>query len=211
MSNPQPSVIVRTYKGDQARATAWFQQDAANLARTGYFPSSQTYAPGAWGCGGFLIALLLCVILIGFIVFIYMLIVKPDGTLTVTYEYRGTAPPAAAEKTCPKCAETVKAAAAVCRFCGHQFEPASIVAAPQPTDGLRRAPATSPLDPFALARAGGTQLHDKLVTLPDTALQAIIRDCGLDPTGYYTRWRRDDLIRLIENEATKEVRSEHRT
>ncbi|WP_255448362.1 superinfection immunity protein [Telmatospirillum sp. J64-1] len=26
------------------------------------------------------------------------------------------------EKTCPRCAETVKAAAKVCRFCGHEFE-----------------------------------------------------------------------------------------
>lgn len=28
---------------------------------------------------------------------------------------------AEAEKTCPKCAEKVKAAAKVCRFCGHEF------------------------------------------------------------------------------------------
>jgi Uncharacterised protein family UPF0547 len=38
-----------------------------------------------------------------------------------------TVEPAAASdtKTCPACAETVKAAARVCRFCGHQFEDAA--------------------------------------------------------------------------------------
>lgn len=30
--------------------------------------------------------------------------------------------PASAVKVCPRCAETVKRAALVCRFCGHRFE-----------------------------------------------------------------------------------------
>lgn len=38
------------------------------------------------GCGSFLLALLLAVVLIGILVFIYMLLVKPEGTLSVTYE-----------------------------------------------------------------------------------------------------------------------------
>jgi len=31
------------------------------------------------------------------------------------------------EKTCPRCAEVVKSAASTCRFCNHEFDPASIV------------------------------------------------------------------------------------
>jgi hypothetical protein len=57
-------------------------------------------------------------VIIGFIIFLYMLIMKPNkGTLTVTYELRATTD----EKSCPKCAEKIRAAALVCRFCGHSF------------------------------------------------------------------------------------------
>jgi Short C-terminal domain len=43
-----------------------------------------------------LVALLVCVVLIGILVFIFMLLVKPDGTLTVIYAKTGasaTEPP----------------------------------------------------------------------------------------------------------------------
>jgi hypothetical protein len=124
-------LVTKTYKGSQADAMRAYQMDSVNMAAQGYFPTSQTWAPGSYGCGAFLLALLLCVVLVGVVVFIYMIIVKPDGILSVTYELRpasafpaipATAPDAR-EKTCPKCAEQVKAAAAVCRFCGHQFTP----------------------------------------------------------------------------------------
>ena len=82
----QSTVIVRNYKGSQAKATALFQADASQMARHGYVPVAQAWAPGSYGCSSFLIALLLCVVLIGILVFIYMLIVKPSGTLTVTYQ-----------------------------------------------------------------------------------------------------------------------------
>ena len=81
--------IVKTYTGSQSEATTAFQRDAAKMAAQGYVPTSQTWTPGEYGCGSFLVALLLCVVLIGILVFIYMLIVKPPGTLTVNYEFRG--------------------------------------------------------------------------------------------------------------------------
>jgi len=124
----QQKILVKTYKGNQQQATEAFQADAAKMAAQGYFPTAQTWAPGAYGCGSFLLALLLCFVLIGILIFVYMLIVKPAGTLSVTYELRAVqAQPqsvpaiAADEKTCPQCAERIKAAAKVCRFCGHKF------------------------------------------------------------------------------------------
>jgi hypothetical protein len=87
-----PRVIVRTYKGSQDSAAQKFQRDAAGLAIQGYFPVTQSYAPGSWGCGAFAAATLLSLLLVGLFVFLYMLLVKPPGTLTVTYELRLTPP-----------------------------------------------------------------------------------------------------------------------
>ena len=49
--------------------------------------------------------------------------VSGPGTLTVTYELRAAS---VDEITCPQCAERIKAAALVCRFCGHKFAPEEI-------------------------------------------------------------------------------------
>ena len=111
--------IIKTYKGSQTEATKLFQVDSIEMAAKGYFPVAQSWAPGQWGCQAFLVAFLLSLLLIGLIVFIYMLIVKPDGALTVTYGRR--VDHSIEEKTCPMCAERIKVAALVCHFCGHKF------------------------------------------------------------------------------------------
>lgn len=83
----RPKTLIRTYRGHQQHdAVAAFQRDAERMASQGYVPVSQSWAPGQWGCGAFLVALVLFLVLIGILIFIYMLLVKPDGTLTVTYQ-----------------------------------------------------------------------------------------------------------------------------
>lgn len=126
----QQGVIVKTYKGGQDEATLIFQGDAGVMAAKGYFPTSQSYVPGSYGCGAFILALILCILIIGILILVYMLIVKPDGVLSVTYEFRGTvASKAKDEKICPECAEQVKVAAKVCRFCSYQFDAMTIITA----------------------------------------------------------------------------------
>jgi hypothetical protein len=123
---PSGQILIRTYVGNEVSATQAYQNDAIQLAKQGYFPTTQSWAPGSYGCGAFLVALVLCLLLIGILIFIYMALVKPAGTLTVTYELRELAekPENAVpteEKTCPRCAEKIKAAALVCRYCGNEF------------------------------------------------------------------------------------------
>ncbi|MBG0795852.1 tetratricopeptide repeat protein [Methylocystis sp. H62] len=92
MSGPPPEkwppIVVKTYTGRESRAIAQFQSEANEMAAVGYFPVSQSWTPGHWGCGSFIVALLLCFLFVGFFVFLYMLIVPPEGTLTVTYQRR---------------------------------------------------------------------------------------------------------------------------
>jgi hypothetical protein len=91
--SPTHGVIVKTYhSSSQAEANRVFQRDAQELARSNYYPTSQSWAPGSWGLGAFILALLLCILVIGIIVIIYMLIVKPKGSLSVTYQFRPPPP-----------------------------------------------------------------------------------------------------------------------
>src|SRR5262245_10966660 len=83
-------VIIKAYGGSSAKDTTLYQTDTIKMAGQSYFPISQSWAPGHWGAAHFILALLLCLILIGFLLFVYMLIFKPSyGTLTVTYQRSG--------------------------------------------------------------------------------------------------------------------------
>lgn len=121
MAIDRTNLLVKTYKGKEPDARRAFAADAEAMAAQGYTPKWQNYTPGKHGCGTFVLALILCVAVVGIVIFIYLILVPPPGELTVTYEYSPPLMPHQREKTCPKCAESVKAAASVCRFCGHSF------------------------------------------------------------------------------------------
>ena len=86
----QKNIVIKSYTGNSESAADDFQRDSIKMGEKGYYPISQSWTPGSYGCGAFIVALLLCFVFIGFLVFVYMLIVKPEGTLTVTYELRST-------------------------------------------------------------------------------------------------------------------------
>ena len=121
--------------------------DIRGAADRGYYSDNEVWIPGRWSVGDFLIAAIACLVVVGILVLLAMLMIKPKGTLRITLR-RGVTPvgvmsktekvpvvppPAAAAsvnaalvemKSCPRCAEDVRAAALVCRFCGHNFSPA---------------------------------------------------------------------------------------
>jgi hypothetical protein len=88
-----PQILVRTYHGSETEAAAAFQRDAITMSQHGYYPVSQNWTQGSYGCGEFLVALLLCFLCVGILIFFYLLIVPPPGTLIVTYQYRLAQPP----------------------------------------------------------------------------------------------------------------------
>jgi hypothetical protein len=80
------AIIVRTYGGEtQAQAADAFARDAQELAGQGYFPVAQSWAEEQWGCAMILLAFLLCFVVVGIPLLIFMLLAKPGGSLAVTY------------------------------------------------------------------------------------------------------------------------------
>ena len=82
-------VILRTYGAARpSDAIVWYQRDLYHLVEHGYLPSTQSWIPGQWSGWAFLATILLMPIYVGFIILVYLLIVRPHGTMVATYVRR---------------------------------------------------------------------------------------------------------------------------
>jgi hypothetical protein len=96
------------------------------------------------------------------------------------------------EKVCPRCAETVKSAAEVCRYCGHEFI--------QQADANTRfkAHGPTPLDLGELAKRGEAEMRAQLSQLDIDQLKTLVRAYEMDPKGFAQKWTlKDDLIKFV--------------
>jgi hypothetical protein len=82
----RPTIKIATYHGSAVDALASFRAESKEMAEEGYYPISQCWMPGEYSVGFVVVAMLLCLITIGFVLVLWMLLVKPRGTLIVSYQ-----------------------------------------------------------------------------------------------------------------------------
>lgn len=86
-----PPLLVKAYNGKPSEATSRLQADSVEMAAEGYFPTWQNWVPGEWSKEAYAVAALLVFLFgVGLFVLAYLVIVEPDGTLTVAYERRAS-------------------------------------------------------------------------------------------------------------------------
>jgi len=89
MTSDRPAIYLKAYQGKMADAMVQYERDAAHMAQGGYYPVALSYVAGSWGAGAYLVGVLLILLFgLGLLVLGYLIIVKPAGSLMVTYQLR---------------------------------------------------------------------------------------------------------------------------
>lgn len=127
---------------------------------------------GSFGAGFALGAFL------GYLGLFYVAFARPEGQADGV----ASAPPAGTYKTCPRCAEEVREAAKVCRFCGYEFAesapaPVATSSAHEELDGVEVRDVT----PHALGVLWGRDQEGALVYKPKEAGQWLRYEEGSTP------------------------------
>jgi hypothetical protein len=87
-----PLLLVKAYQGKEREAIALLQSDSIEMATQGYFPTWQNWTPGEWSREAYVVAVLLIFLFgMGILILAYLLIVEPEGRLTVAYKRRAAA------------------------------------------------------------------------------------------------------------------------
>lgn len=79
-------IFIRGYRGKAYEDTIEsYYRDSVLLHLQGYEPAGQHYVEGRWSVAMAVIATVLIPFLVGVIMWLFMLVTRPTGTLTVTY------------------------------------------------------------------------------------------------------------------------------
>ena len=89
-----PGTVTSSYRArSEAAARAFAAAEAARMEAEGYEVVGATWTPGAWPVGAWVGGAILSLWLIGIPILIYLVVVKPMGTLTVSRRLRGPEDP----------------------------------------------------------------------------------------------------------------------